>query len=212
MTGAAAIPFDMPDTEVARIFSEQDLVSAPVVDDEGRLLGRITIDDVVDVVIEERGWLDVVRDALGLDVLRVIPTGGNTLEQAREQWDDGNNVLTLAPGVVVAYDRNIDTNARLQRAGIEALGIAALVSFLLGLILAFIGVKLILTFGHELNPRIPEIPTFVSLAVIIVVLAVTTIASLLKVRHAPGARAHSGPIAGHGPAHETSDQQSSDRG
>ena len=82
----------------------------------------------------------------------------------------------------------------------------------LSIILAFIGVKLILTFGHELNPRIPEIPTFVSLAVIIVVLAVTTIASLLKVRHDPGARAHSGPIAGHGPAHETSDQQSSDRG
>jgi len=50
---AEALPYDMPDTEVARIFSEQDLVSAPVVDDNGVLLGRITIDDVVDVIMED---------------------------------------------------------------------------------------------------------------------------------------------------------------
>ncbi len=50
---APALPYDMPDTEVARIFSEQDLVSAPVVDERGVLLGRITIDDVVDVIMED---------------------------------------------------------------------------------------------------------------------------------------------------------------
>jgi magnesium transporter len=50
---AESLPFDLPDTEVARIFSELDLVSAPVVDADGKLIGRITIDDVVDVIIED---------------------------------------------------------------------------------------------------------------------------------------------------------------
>jgi len=68
----------------------------------------------------------------------------------------------------------------------------------LSVILAFIGVKLILTFAHRVNPDIPEIPTTVSLGVILVVLTITTVASLVKVRRDPQARAHTGPIAGHG--------------
>src|SRR5690606_21034767 len=44
---------DTPATEVARLFEDHDLVSAPVVDENGKLLGRITIDDVVDVIREE---------------------------------------------------------------------------------------------------------------------------------------------------------------
>ncbi len=75
-----------------------------------------------DVVIEDRGWLDVVSEALGV-TLRVIPTGGNTFEQAREQWDDGNNVVCLEPGVVAAYDRNVYTNAKLRDAGVTVLEI-----------------------------------------------------------------------------------------
>ncbi|MGE0625243.1 MAG: magnesium transporter [Pseudomonadales bacterium] len=63
---AKAIPFDLPDTEVARIFSEQDLVSAPVVDANGRLIGRITIDDVVDVIIEDAE--EAVLAPAGLDI------------------------------------------------------------------------------------------------------------------------------------------------
>jgi magnesium transporter len=47
------IPVNMPDTEVARLFERNDWVSAPVVDDNGKLLGRITIDDVVDVIRED---------------------------------------------------------------------------------------------------------------------------------------------------------------
>lgn len=69
----------------------------------------------------------------------------------------------------------------------------------LSVILAFIGVKLILTFVHEVVPEVPKIPTTASLVIIIVVLAVTTVASLVKVRMDPEARAHTGPIAGHGP-------------
>jgi magnesium transporter len=52
-TDVEPIPVDMPDSEVARLFERNDWVSAPVVDREGRLLGRITIDDVVDVIRED---------------------------------------------------------------------------------------------------------------------------------------------------------------
>lgn len=52
-TEEPAIHVGEADTEVAKLFSERDLISAPVVDDNGLLLGRITIDDVVDVIIED---------------------------------------------------------------------------------------------------------------------------------------------------------------
>jgi magnesium transporter len=52
-TDVEPIPVNMPDTEVARLFERNDWVSAPVVDEDGRLLGRITIDDVVDVIRED---------------------------------------------------------------------------------------------------------------------------------------------------------------
>jgi len=66
----------------------------------------------------------------------------------------------------------------------------------LALILAFIGVKLILHWAHGLDPRVPEITTGLSLAVIGVVLAVTTVASLIKSRRDPTARAHAGAVIG----------------
>jgi tellurite resistance protein TerC len=68
----------------------------------------------------------------------------------------------------------------------------------LSLILAFIGVKLILHWAHtDLSPAVPEIGTPVSLAVIVAVLIVTTVASLIKVRRDPAARAHAGSLRGH---------------
>jgi tellurite resistance protein TerC len=70
----------------------------------------------------------------------------------------------------------------------------------LALILAFIGLKLVLHFAHVQNDAVPEISTGVSLAVIVVVLAATTIASMLKVRRDPSARAHAGSVRE--PAHE----------
>jgi tellurite resistance protein TerC len=75
----------------------------------------------------------------------------------------------------------------------------------LSFILAFIGVKLILTFLHEVNADIPKIETTTSLVVIITTLVITTVTSLLKVRRDPTARAHSGPIGGHGPTVDTAD-------
>ncbi len=77
------------------------------------------------LVIEEEpdGLVGAMKHALGLDDLRVITTGGDEFAAAREQWDDGNNVVALEPGVVVAYERNTFTNERLRKAGIEVLEI-----------------------------------------------------------------------------------------
>jgi len=74
-------------------------------------------------VTEERGLLPAVADALGVRELRVVPTGGDTFRAAREQWDDGNNVVAIEPGVVAAYSKNTKTNAALRAAGIEVLEI-----------------------------------------------------------------------------------------
>ncbi|TRW81983.1 arginine deiminase [Mycolicibacterium sp. 018/SC-01/001] len=70
-------------------------------------------------------FVDVAADAMGIGKLRVIDTGLDPVTAEREQWDDGNNTLALAPGVVVAYERNTETNARLRDSGIEVLAIAA---------------------------------------------------------------------------------------
>ena len=71
--------------------------------------------------LEEKSFMEVVAAALGLPKLRTVPTGGNAYQAEREQWDDGNNVVALEPGVVVGYDRNVHTNALLRAAGVEVL-------------------------------------------------------------------------------------------
>lgn len=64
----------------------------------------------------------------------------------------------------------------------------------LAVILIFIGIKLILAFAHTEWPAVPHVPTLLSLAVIVVVLAITTGASILKARRDPSARAHAGVV------------------
>jgi len=61
---------------------------------------------------------------MGIDRLRTIHTGLDSVTAEREQWDDGNNTLALAPRLAVAYERNIETNTRLEEAGIEVIAIA----------------------------------------------------------------------------------------
>ena len=109
-------------------FCDRDVVTAfaPVVD----RITPLTIhrDDAapsgMTVRRESRPFVDVVGDALGVR-LRVIPTGGDRFGARREQWDDGNNVVALEPGVVIGYDRNTHTNTQLRRAGIEVITIDA---------------------------------------------------------------------------------------
>jgi arginine deiminase len=76
------------------------------------------------VVEEQQGTLpELMGKALGVSEMRVIETGGDSFEAEREQWDDGNNVVALEPGVVVAYERNAGTNTALRKAGIEVITI-----------------------------------------------------------------------------------------
>lgn len=78
----------------------------------------------------------------------------------------------------------------------------------LALILVFIGIKLILHWGHGLNPAVPEIATLTSLGFILGVLIITTIASLIKARRDPTARAHAGAVVA--PSHQAPQQRQPD--
>jgi arginine deiminase len=105
-------------------FCDRDLVTVfPLVVDRIRTFsirpGRS--DGGLDVREERTPFLEAVQRAMGLSRLRVVETGGDAFEAEREQWDDGNNVVAIEPGVVVAYDRNVYTNTRLRQMGIEVI-------------------------------------------------------------------------------------------
>ena len=74
-------------------------------------------------VTQEESFLGAVADAMGVPRLHVVATGGDAYQQEREQWDDGNNVVALEPGVVVAYERNTYTIAKMREAGVEVVTI-----------------------------------------------------------------------------------------
>jgi arginine deiminase len=60
-----------------------------------------------------------IAGALGLGSIRVLTATQDVHSAQREQWDDGCNVLAVSPGLVVAYERNVTTNAHLRENGIE---------------------------------------------------------------------------------------------
>jgi arginine deiminase len=64
-----------------------------------------------------------IAAALDLDGIQLLAATQDVHAAEREQWDAGCNVLAVAPGVVVAYDRNVTTNTYLRRRGVEVLTI-----------------------------------------------------------------------------------------
>jgi arginine deiminase len=78
-----------------------------------------------DLVVEEQKQplTETMAAVLGVGKMRVVETGGDAFEAEREQWDDGNNVVALEPGVVIGYERNTGTNTALRKAGVEVITI-----------------------------------------------------------------------------------------
>ncbi|WP_067781191.1 arginine deiminase [Actinomyces vulturis] len=106
-------------------FCDRDVVTAygPIVDRirpfsirPGDKEGTIEIHE------DEGSFVETLGRALDVNFTTVY-TAGDAIQAEREQWDDGNNVVALEPGVVVGYDRNLGTNAKLREAGIEVLEI-----------------------------------------------------------------------------------------
>jgi arginine deiminase len=111
------------DTVCTMVDTESVLMYPNIVD----TLSAFTIERTPDGVriADAAPFVEAAANAMGISKLRVIDTGLDPVTAEREQWDDGNNTLALAPGVVVAYERNAETNSRLEDFGIEVLPIAA---------------------------------------------------------------------------------------
>ena len=66
-------------------------------------------------------FLESAAQAMSVDALTVISTGVDPPAAAQRQWDDGGNALAVDQGVMLCYERNVETNARLEAAGVEVI-------------------------------------------------------------------------------------------
>jgi arginine deiminase len=107
-------------------FADRDLVTLyPPIMDQVHAISLRPSDKPsgIEATLEKKPFVDVVAEALGFKKLRTIETGGDHYAAERGQWDSGNNLVCLSPGVVVAYDRNTWTNTELRKAGVEVVSI-----------------------------------------------------------------------------------------
>jgi arginine deiminase len=111
------------DTIVTMVDVDAVVMYPPVADTLSALVVTAREDGTA-VVGDRRPFLSAAAAAMSIDVLRVIDTGLDPVTAEREQWDDGNNTLAIAPRLAVAYERNAKTNVRLEAAGIEVVRIA----------------------------------------------------------------------------------------
>ena len=80
--------------------------------------------DPASAVQERTGLTAALAEVLEVDAITLLTADEDTRAAEREQWNDADNYLTIAPGVVVGYDRNVVTNTMLRRHGIEVIDIA----------------------------------------------------------------------------------------
>jgi magnesium transporter len=105
--GAEPVTADTPASRVARLFEDRDLVSAPVVDERGKLIGRITVDDVVDFIREEAE--NSVMATAGLDAEADTFAPAMTSARRRAIWLGINLVSALiAAWVISLFDHAVD--------------------------------------------------------------------------------------------------------
>jgi arginine deiminase len=115
------------DTVLTMVDYDKFTVFPEIMDHLGKMnIFIVTLDDRKNLKVERReNLLDVMKEVTGRDTIQLLSTGGNDrIASEREQWNDGSNTLTIAPGVVVTYDRNYVSNGLMRKAGLEVLEIA----------------------------------------------------------------------------------------